>query len=119
MVSTDATGDDRQMTDQLLDDLLARGADEWEALRPRDPLQWARDRRRCVLDTPNVADAPAALSRERADLVAEKMRLDAMEAHRQLRAQAKLWGRDHHRTDDAFERYDSALGKFYRVSSRA
>jgi hypothetical protein len=107
------------MTDETLHELLARGAPEWESLRRSAPLQWARDRRRCVFDTPDVADAPDALAGERADPVAETMRLDAIEAHVQYRAQASVWGRDHRRSDETFERYDALLGRFYRLGERA
>jgi hypothetical protein len=107
------------MTDQMLDELLRRGPAEWESLRQSAPLQWARDRRRCLFDTPDVADAPDALASERGDLIAETLRLEAIEAHAQYRAQARVWGRDHCRTDDAFARYDAVLGRFYRLSERA
>ena len=107
------------MTDQILDELLMRGPAEWESLRRSAPLQWARDRRRCLFDTPEVADTPHALKSERAELIAETLRLEAIEAHGQYRVQARIWGRDHRRTDDAFERYDSLLGRFYRLSERA
>jgi hypothetical protein len=107
------------MTDQLLDELLARSAEQWDLLRQSAPLQWARDRRRCLFDSPEVADAPESLRSERADPKAETVRLDAIEAHGQYRAQARLWGRDHRQTDYAFERYDALLGVFQRLSERA
>jgi hypothetical protein len=107
------------MTDQTLDTLQARAPDEWELLRQSAPLDWARDRRRCLFDTPDVADAPDALARERRDPMTETLRLDAIEAHLEYRTQAALWGRDHHRVDDAFARYDALVGRFNRLSERS